>query len=196
MMPRRALKLLRVSRLFANDRRGVSAIEFALIAPVMIVLYIGMVEITEGTAIDRQVTQTARAMADLASQANLSTNYDISSTQLANILAAATAMMYPNSTSSLQITITGINIAANGTATVLWSGANANTSALTKGQTLTVPSGLKTANTASQLIWAKVTWPYTPNLGYAITGTVNLTDQFYLVPRQATTITCSGCQSH
>ena len=196
MMPPRALKLLSFGRLFANDRRGVSAVEFALVAPLMITLYIGLVEITEGTAIDRQVTQTARAMGDLTSQANLSANYDINSTQLSNILAAATAMMYPNSTTSLQVTITGINIAANGTATVLWSGANANAAALTKGQTLTVPSGLKTANTASQLIWAKVTWPYTPNLGYTITGTINLTDQFYVVPRQATTITCSGCQSH
>ena len=99
----------------------------------MIVLYIGLVEITQGTAIDRQVTQTARAMGDLASQANQSTNYDISSTQLANILAAATAMMYPNSTSSLQVTITGINIAANGTATVLWSGANAKRYGIDQG---------------------------------------------------------------
>ena len=189
------LKLLSLGRFFAKDRRAVSAIEFALIAPVMIVLYIGLVEVTQGTAIDRQVTETARATGDLASQAGLSTNYDIGSTQLANIFSAATAMMYPNST-SLQVTVTGINIAANGTATVSWSGANANATALAKGQTLTVPSGLKTANTASQLIWAKVTSPYTPNLGYAITGTVNLTDQFYVVPRQATTITCSGCQSH
>jgi Flp pilus assembly protein TadG len=196
MMPPRARKLLSYGRRFARDRRGVSAIEFALVAPLMIALYIGMAEVTEGTAIDRQITQTARAVGDLASQANLAANYDINSTQLANILTAANAMMYPNATTSLQVTVTGISVAANGTATVLWSGANANATALTKGSTLTVPSGLKIANTASQLIWAKVTWPYTPNLGYTITGTINLSDQFYVVPRQATTITCSGCQSH
>ena len=53
---------------FGRDRRGVSAVEFALLAPIMIGLYLSGVEISEGISIDRKVTLTAGAMANLASQ--------------------------------------------------------------------------------------------------------------------------------
>ena len=51
--------LFTLSRL-ARDRRGVSAVEFALVAPLMIGLYLGCVEISDGVAADRKVTLTAR----------------------------------------------------------------------------------------------------------------------------------------
>ena len=42
-----------------RDRRGVSAVEFAMVAPLMIALYLGCVEISDGVAVDRKVTLTA-----------------------------------------------------------------------------------------------------------------------------------------
>jgi Flp pilus assembly protein TadG len=51
----------------AGDVRGVSAVEFALIAPVMILFYAGMVDLCQGyMALKR--TSHASAVADLASQ--------------------------------------------------------------------------------------------------------------------------------
>ena len=44
---------------FARDQRGVSAVEFALVAPLMITLYLGCVEISQGVGVDRKVTLTA-----------------------------------------------------------------------------------------------------------------------------------------
>ncbi|MGB8584643.1 MAG: TadE/TadG family type IV pilus assembly protein [Pseudolabrys sp.] len=58
---------LRSPRHFGRNRRGASAIEFALIAPLMLGLYIGCVEISEGVA-DRKVTLTAGTLANLTSQ--------------------------------------------------------------------------------------------------------------------------------
>ena len=43
--------MLHAFRRFARDRRGVSAVEFALLAPVMIGLYLGCVEISDGVAV-------------------------------------------------------------------------------------------------------------------------------------------------
>jgi Flp pilus assembly protein TadG len=43
---------------FARDRRGVSAVEFAFVAPVMIGLYLGCVEVSDGVAVDRKVSLT------------------------------------------------------------------------------------------------------------------------------------------
>ena len=60
-MRRRALELL-------GDKRGVAAVEFAVIVPVMLVLFFGMVEFSSGVAVDRKVTLMARTLSDLTSQ--------------------------------------------------------------------------------------------------------------------------------
>jgi Flp pilus assembly protein TadG len=78
----------RALRNLGRDRRGASAIEFALLAPLMIGLYIGCVEISEGIAADRKVTLTAGAVANLTAQVTTITPADMS-----NILAASTAIM-------------------------------------------------------------------------------------------------------
>jgi len=58
-------RMRQVHRRFARDRRGVSAVEFALLAPVMIGLYIGCVEISDGVAADRKVSLIAATLANL-----------------------------------------------------------------------------------------------------------------------------------
>ena len=50
---------------FAGDRRGVSAVEFALLAPLMITLYVGCAEVSDGVGADRKVSLTAAALANL-----------------------------------------------------------------------------------------------------------------------------------
>ena len=77
-------------RYFARNRSGASAIEFALLAPLMIGLYIGCVEISEGVAAYRKVTLTAGALANLTSQVT-----GISAVDKDNILQASIAIMEP-----------------------------------------------------------------------------------------------------
>ena len=55
-----------------RDIRGVSAVEFALVLPLMVALYLGLAEASQAIAIDRKVTLTAHALSDLASQARAS----------------------------------------------------------------------------------------------------------------------------
>src|SRR5476651_2814009 len=86
---------------FARDQRGVSAVEFALLAPVMIGLYLGCVEISQGVAADRKVSMTAAALANLTAQVTT-----ISSTDMTNILDASSAIIVPYSASLLKMTLT------------------------------------------------------------------------------------------
>ena len=62
---------------FSATTRGVSAVEFAMLLPLMITLYLGGVEISQGVAIDRKVTLTTRTVADLASQVSSINNADM-----------------------------------------------------------------------------------------------------------------------
>ena len=50
-----------------GDERGVSAVEFALLLPLMLTLYLGAVEVSQGIRADRKVTLTARTIVDLVS---------------------------------------------------------------------------------------------------------------------------------
>ena len=93
-----------------------SAVEFALLLPVMMTLYLGSVEASQGIATNRKVTLTAHALADLASQYTDITNADMS-----NILAAGSAIIAPYSASNLQEVVSELSINAQGQASVVWS---------------------------------------------------------------------------
>jgi Flp pilus assembly protein TadG len=52
------LRMSHAFRRFARDRRGVSAVEFALLAPIMVALYLGCVEVSDAVSADRKVSLT------------------------------------------------------------------------------------------------------------------------------------------
>lgn len=170
------LKMPRLGALrrVACDNRGVSAVEFALLAPLMIALYLGCVEISDGVAADRKVSLVAAALANLTAQ--VSTIKD--QAEMNDILEASSAIIAPYSASKLKITLSCIKIDANKNVSVKWSVTRGGT-ALSGSPTL--PSALQVANT--QLIFAQVSYDYTPVVGYTITGTLTLSDQMYMAPR-------------
>lgn len=167
------MNLRRVLGRFGGDRRGVSAVEFALLAPLMITLYVGCAEISDGVAADRKVSLTAAALANLAAQVTT-----ISSSDMTNILDASSAIIAPYSTSQLSITLSCINIDANRNATVKWSVTRGGTA---RSGSITVPSALAVAST--QLLLGEATYQYRPTVGYTVTGTLNLSDRMYMSPR-------------
>ncbi len=160
---------------FAGDERGLSAVEFALLLPLMVTVYLGTVEISQGIAADRKVTLTTRTVADLVSQVSTINNSDMT-----NSLNAAAAVMAPYASSKLKVTVSSIAIDANGNATIAWSDTY-NGTARAKGSSVTLPTALKVASTS--LIWSEVQYEYKPTIGYLISGTLNLKDQIYMRPR-------------
>jgi Flp pilus assembly protein TadG len=164
----------------SHDQRGVSAVEFALLLPLMTTLYLGTVEVSQGISADRKVTMTARTLADLVSQSTTVNNSGMN-----DILAASTAVMYPFSTNLLKVTVTAVDIDANGKATVSWSDSY-NGTARAKGSTVTLPAALVV--NSSSLIWSEVQYTYTPTIGYVITGSLTLKDQLYMAPRLSASV--------
>jgi Flp pilus assembly protein TadG len=165
---------------FARERRGVAVVEFAMLLPVMMTLYLGSVEASQGIAAQRKVTLTAHALADLATQYTDITNADMS-----NILAAGPAIIVPYSATNLQEVVSEVSINAQGQASVVWSDTLGGT-ALSVGQVVTVPSSLAVPNT--YLILAQVQYNYNPTYGYVMNSTLTLSDESYMLPRQSTSI--------
>ena len=174
---------------FATDRRGVSAVEFALLLPLMVTLYLGSVEISNGVGIDRKVTLVSRTVADLASQAS-----SIAGTDMTNILDASASVMAPYdaspySVTNLKVTVSQVKIDASAVAKIDWS-CTLNGTKRVVGSSVTLPAALNIANT--YLVWGEVTYAYTPAIGYVVTGTLNLADQIYMRPRLSDNVVLTG----
>jgi Flp pilus assembly protein TadG len=177
MTARLLRQFIRRLRGFAAARRGAAAVEFAIILPVMLVLFFGTVELSNGVAVDRKVTLTARTLSDLVSQAT-----GVATSDLNNVFAASTAIMMPYSPTPMQAVISEIKVDNTGTATVAWSVAS-NATPRAVNSTVTLPTGLAVANT--YLILGEATYTYTPVVGYIMKSALVLGDQFYTRPRQS-----------
>lgn len=163
-----------------GDRRGFAAIEFALIVPLMLVTFFGTIEISSGVAVDRKVTLLARTISDLTSQSTSVTDTDIT-----NFFAVGDAVMTPFSPTPIVATITELYVDPTTLlGRVQWSKGDA---ARSRGSTMTLPSGLRTAG--SYVIFSEVSYLYTPSVGYVMgRAGVTLSDQTYTRPRQSTCV--------
>ncbi|MCE9650595.1 MAG: pilus assembly protein [Parvibaculum sp.] len=175
-----ARKTARCGEGFARSTRGMVAIEFALIVPVMITIYFGTIETTNAMTAARRVTNVAQTAADLTAQAA-----SVSTSDINDIFAASVAILTPFPTSPVKITITSI-VASSSSATTLsvaWSktynGATARTAAV-------LPSGLTTAG--SSVIMVEVTYTYTSPIATFITGPIVMKETAYLKPRRSVTV--------
>jgi Flp pilus assembly protein TadG len=175
-----ARRLDRLLRRYGADRRGIAAVEFAMLLPMMLTLYLGSVEVSTGVAINRKVTLTTRALADLTSQYTDVTNADMS-----NILNASSDIVAPYPVSGLSAVVSELSIDANGNTTVVWSD-TLNGTARSVGAAVTIPASLVVPNT--YLILAEVSYSYNPSFGYVLTHTMTLNDHIYMRPRQSTSI--------
>lgn len=172
---------------FNGDKSGMAATEFALLLPIMLVLFVGVSEVGQAISISRKVTITSRTITDLVTQyASLST------TDMSNLLTDATQVMTPFPSANVTVVVSEISTDSSGNATFDWSAAY-NGTAYTAGQT--VPAALKSKlalpNSVS-VVLGQVQYKFTPVLGYNIVGTTVLSDQIYMNPRLCTKIAYSS----
>jgi Flp pilus assembly protein TadG len=175
-------------RRFAKDRQGVSAVEFAVVLPFMLLLYIGSAELGEGYQIQFKVTETARTVTDLASQ-----YISLTSSSMSSILGASSTVVSPYPSGSMVITVSQVQVKANASSGIvyLWS-CSLNGTKRTVGSAVALPSNLQNPSSTVYLIYGEVTYPYTPSLGYAITGTITMNQTSWFYPRLVSSIPWSG----
>ena len=170
---------------FGKDRRGVAAVEFALIAPVMILLYCGLVELCQAVIAERKANHVASAIGDLVTQADT-----VSTSDLSDIFTIGNTIMSPFPTGSLQMRVTSITANASGTPKVDWSRSSGTMTPLGVGATVTVPL---TLNAGDSVVMAESAYQYTSVLQYVLPNALNYSEKYYLRPRRSNQVTCTGC---
>ena len=173
-------------RLYAAHE-GIIATEFALIAPILITMYFGLTELSDGYTAKSKVTTLASTAADLVAQENTVCN-----AEMTDIFAALSAIMFPYPTNNMKITISSLIDNGLGGVKVAWSDA-LNTAPRAVNSVVVIPAGLVTAG--GSVIFAEVSYNYSSPAGYMIYGSIPLTDKFYLHPRRTAQIsrTVNNC---
>ena len=178
-----------------NDRSGLAAVEFAMIFPIMVVLYFGVVEFSSAIAVDRKATQVARTLSDLTSQ-----SMTVADTDIKNFGEAAKAIMTPYPPSPLVSSITEVYIdKVSGVARVQWSkgltiGPTGDVSIAAAaphnpGDVVTLPLALVAAK-GTFVIWSEVSYKYTPAIGIMMAQTgITFRDVAYTRPRLVLCVT-------
>jgi Flp pilus assembly protein TadG len=180
----KAVQLLRRAGLrrparILNEDSGLAAVEFALILPILVLLWIGGVEVTSALSVDRRLNNFASAVGDLVARSKTITYASID-----DIFDLAPGAMYPYADTGMSMRITAIDIDDDGVSKVAWSraqGTAAPAFAKDLPMNAVVPATLRVPD--SQLIMSEVYYTYRPAVGYVVTGEVDLEDKMFFVPR-------------
>jgi Flp pilus assembly protein TadG len=187
-----------IYRSFLASRRGVVAIEFAAVLPMLLLLFLGSFDAGNALAIYMKVRSATYALDSIANQ--FSTIHD---TDVQGILAVPSYVIAPYSSTPISVVLSQVKISSAGhtTATVCSSPANAcwsaalNGTPLSSGASVTLPPGLATGspNTCQQypcyLLLGTVKYTYTPMFGYFLTGPITLSESLFVTPRIVNKIT-------
>ncbi len=180
---------------FRKSQGGAAAVEFALLLPVMITMFFGMVETTLALVCRADISQMAATAADLISQVNTANTADLS-----NVYAAAGTILYPyytgGATGKPTIRITSV-IYDSSSATpttsgkVAWTCTQLGTGTLTPASrsvnsTVTFSQPLMITN--GSVLMAEVAYNYASPTTQTIVGSINMSNNFYTKPRRVAQI--------
>ncbi len=168
---------------FRRDQQGLAAVEFALLAPVMILLYFGMAELCQGYMALKRTSHVTSMVADLTAQAQA-----VNQNDLDDIFSIGNQIMQPFSADPLQMRVSSVTRGSDGNIDVDWSYGR-DMSDLE--EPVTVPDGL--IGKGESLIIAETVYDYDSPADKFLPGITKLSRVFYLRPRVVDKVICSNC---
>jgi Flp pilus assembly protein TadG len=170
-----------ILRRLAGDRRGVSAVEFALLAPIMIAFYFGLAEFCQGFMAQKRMGHASAMVADLVSQTDI-----ITPAQLDDVFEIGGLIMKPFSATPLKLRVSQLTRDNNGVVKVVWSRGKSWTARVT-GSTVTIPAGL--IDNGESIIFSEATYDYDSPVDYLMPTITRFSHAYYLRPRLTEQVT-------
>lgn len=186
MTPGRRPSPIRFIARLADDRRGVSAVEFALLAPVIFIIYFGLVQLCEVYMADRRTGHTAAMVSDLVAQSDVTKK-----AELDRVFDIGQMIMKPFPEAPLMVRVSSVTLDPSGVPRVDWSHSD-GLPGLAKGSIYAdLPAGLAEIN--ESLVVGETRYTYPSGFAKVLPNSIVLTRKYYLRPRTVNTVVCSDC---
>ena len=165
-------------RRFLAATRGVAAIEFAIILPILVTLFLASVDGARVIAIYTKVRAATYVLDAITNQYTT-----IQSSDMSAILGATSVVLAPYSSSPVVVVLSQIKVTSATKASVNWS-ATLNGTALTQTSTISVPANFASCPSyPCYLLYGQVSYTYTPLFMYFTKSAITLSDSLYVTPR-------------
>jgi Flp pilus assembly protein TadG len=177
---------LKLSSGLKYDSSGTALVEFALLMPVLVTLFIGCYEASNLLLADLKLEAAAETAADLVGQTIV--NEVLQNSDLTNISNAATQVMTPLPTGSSQLNIAYASVTySTGSPVIDWhlevNGATAISLASLPNSAVAANLGSATSGSTDSVIVAKLTYSYTSPVSYVLNTAYTLTESSFSRPR-------------
>jgi len=187
------------TRCWKSDK-GLAAVEFAFVLPIILAMLLGLVELSQALGIRASVINMSSTGGDLIAQ-----EATVKGTDLDGVFNALNAMLYPHDATQASIVITSVIDGGTGLAPkVAWScAAGKHPVKETKNAapsvplpaSLTLPNAPLESGKGGSVIWSRISYDYNSPLSYILVGTHIWNNDFYLKPRRVLQIPLSGSPS-
>lgn len=169
-----------------EDVRGVAAIEMAFIFPVMVILYVGLVDVTNLLMVNRRVTLTTSTLADLVTQ----TDSTITMGDIDGVFESARAIFEPMSVDGISLNLWSFRM-VDGSPELQWQ----YTNGVGCGSAPTGGAEMETLmDDGNDIVVGRVCYYHDAILGSLFSAsTFELEDELMLRPRKSTTLDCTDC---
>ena len=168
---------------FVKETRALGAVEFALIVPFMLLVWVGTVELAELHLATRKVTVAAQIAADLIAQEK-----SVTESQLEDVVAAVNAIMVPYPTISIGYDLVSVEADTDGNLSIGWRFTQGTASTGIGGIPPQAPP-LLTEN--DSVIVAVISYQHQPLFDIGIVTEivdVNISEEAYSRPRKVSKI--------
>ena len=164
----------------AGDAHGTALMEFALVLPILLVLFLGGWQLSDASACKRRVGIVNRAVADMVSRSQ-----SISSADVQTVLSASTQIMAPYSPNKAMVRVTAVTVDAAGTPKVVWSRARNGTERVPGTVVTTMPTGLRLPGVS--YVMSETSYAFNAGLG-AFGYPMTFAQALFMLPRTSTAV--------
>lgn len=138
---------------------GLAATEFALLLPVLVVMFFGLVEASDAMTVNRKVAISANTLADLAAQSE-----ELYISDIEDLFDGVMAIIEPNESAGMQLRLVSVVLDEDDNPVVHWSRDDTGAEPYAPGDAYTNLSDDEVVSSIGSLIVVEMTYTYTPSI--------------------------------